>query len=67
MFLDICTSFARLTKQPKLVPDIPVNLSLLYQAVGTQANVSKVPFKLKGQIEKIIRRLLAIPRLGTNG
>jgi len=27
----------------------------LYQAVGTQANVAKIPFKLKGQIEKIFR------------
>jgi len=36
----------------------------LYQTVGTQANVAKIPFKLKGQIEKIFR---ASPRLGTKG
>jgi len=35
--------------------------------VGTQANVAKIPFKLKGQIEKIFGRLLASPRLGTKG
>jgi len=44
-----------------------VNPSLLYQAVGTQANVAKIPFKLKGQIKNINRRLLASPRLGTKG
>jgi len=50
-----------------LYQTIPVNPSLLYQAVGTQANVAKIPFKLKGQIEKIFRRLLVSPRLGTKG
>jgi len=35
--------------------------------VGTQANVAKIPFKLKGQIEKIFVRVLASPRLGTKG
>jgi len=39
----------------------------LYQAVGTQANVAKIPSILQGQIEKIFRRLLASPRLGTKG
>ena len=33
--------------------------------MGTQANVTKIPFKLKGQIEKIFCRLLASPRLFT--
>jgi len=32
-----------------------VNPSLLYQAVGMQANLAKIPLKLKGQIEKIFR------------
>ena len=44
-----------------------VNPSLLYQAVETQANVAKILFKLKCQIAKIFRRLLASPRLGTKG
>jgi len=44
-----------------------VNPSLLYEAVGTQANVAKISFKLKSQIEMIFRRLLASPRLGTKG
>jgi len=37
-----------------------VNLSLLYQAVGTQANVAKTPFKLRGQIERIFCRLSSL-------
>ena len=65
IFLDICTSTARLTKTLKLVPDIFSKSVPLYQAVGTQAHVAKIPFKLNGQIERICRRLLASPRLGT--
>jgi len=42
-----------------------VNPSLLYQAVGTQSNVAKIPSKLKGHIERICRCLLVSPRLGT--
>jgi len=45
-----------------LYQTFPENPFLLYQAVGTQANVAKIPFKLKGQINKICRRLLASPR-----
>jgi len=56
-----------LTKQPNLVPDIFSKSILWYQAVGTQAKVAKIPFKLKDQIEKIFRFLLASPRLGTKG
>ena len=67
MFWDICTSIARLTKQPKLVPDIFSESVPLVPCRGTQANVAKIPFKLKGQIEKIFRRLLVSPRLGTKG
>jgi len=50
-----------------LYQKFPVNPSLLYQAVGTQASVAKIPFKLKGQIEKVFRRLLASPRLVQKG
>jgi len=35
VFWDVCTSIARLTKQPKLVPDIFSKSVPLYQAVGT--------------------------------
>jgi len=40
-----------------LYQTFPVNASFLYQAVGTQANVAKTPFKLNGQIERICCRL----------
>ena len=65
MFWDIGTSIAWLTEQLKLVLDLPIDPSLLYQAVGTQANVAKISFKLKSQIEKIFRRLVASPQLCT--
>jgi len=35
-----------------LYQTFPVNPSLLYQAAGTQVNVAKIPFKLKGQFER---------------
>jgi len=38
---NFCTSSAPLTKQPKLVLTFSANPSLLYQAVGTQANNEK--------------------------
>jgi len=33
----------------------------------TKQPAAKIPFKLKGQIEHIFRRLLDSPRLGTKG
>jgi len=51
-------------RNPSLCQMFPV---YFYQAVGTQANVAKIHFKLKGRIEKIFCRLLVSPRLGTIG
>jgi len=44
MFWDICMSIARLTKEPNfrgLYQIFPVDPSLLYKAMGTQANDKK--------------------------
>ena len=54
MFWDICTSIARLTKQPKLVPDVCSKSVLLYQAVGTQANVAKIPSILQVKLKRFV-------------
>jgi len=67
MFWDICTSIAWLTKQAKLVPDISSKSVPLVPSRGDASKRCQIPFILKGQIEKIFRRLLASPRLGTKG
>jgi len=59
--LDFFTSVSLVNKLPKLQEEFPINPSFCTKPWGHKANIAKIPFKLKGQIERIFWSFAFVP------